>query len=777
MSKKSLPRTVASFLPLYVAFFIASCALILSLSPGTIFAQSVVSQEEEHEGTAEVFYEDRDPGSRIVYFLRTATERLELRFASNPPALQTGDHIRARGRRTNGVLALSSGGSVQTLSSGLSNTFGAQTTILILVNFYDNATQPYTFSTAQSVAATTSNFDLENSFQQTWLTGVADPTAAADVYGWFTINQSSTVCDYNTTATLADQAATAAGANLSQYSHKVYAFPQNACTWWGLGTVGGNPSQAWINGGFQLKVLGHEMGHNFGLYHSHALDCGSTVLGSACTAIEYGDTLDIMGNPSADHFETFQKERLGWLNYNDGVHVMPPIIPVQADGVYNIGPYEAQTSDPKALKILESVDPTTGNTTYYYVEYRQAAGFDGSLSTNSNVLNGVVVHLGSPSNGNSSDLLDMTPSTSSWSDPALDVGQSYSDPNAGVAMTVLSVSSAGASVSVTFSGSTSCVRANPTVALSPTTQSITAGNSANDTVTVTNNDSSACTASSFNLAAAVPSGWTASLGGSTLTISPGATGSTTLQVTSPSTATGGSYNVSVTATNSSSSTYSGSASATISIVTCSLANPTVTLSPSSQSVAVGSPASYTVTVTNNNNSNCTASSFALSAAMPSGLTASFTSSSLSIASGGSASTTLQVGSSSTLSGGNYNFTVTAANSAAPSYSGSTSALEALIASVSVTVTTEKSVYSRGQSVTIKAVVNTNGSQAANVSVSFTIKNPKNKTYTGTATTGGNGAAVYTYKIKPNDPTGTWGVTAVGSVSGVTGSGTTSFTVQ
>src|SRR3990172_5988024 len=90
-------------------------SLFLTLFPTTIAAQPVPPGDVELEGTLEVLHEDRDTGSRFIYYLRTAIERLELRFAADAPALQTGDHIRARGRRTNGVLALSSGDSVQTL--------------------------------------------------------------------------------------------------------------------------------------------------------------------------------------------------------------------------------------------------------------------------------------------------------------------------------------------------------------------------------------------------------------------------------------------------------------------------------------------------------------------------------------------------------------------------------------------------------------------------------------------------------------------------------------
>lgn len=619
-------------------------------------AQAYVEMDEEVEGDLEVLYEDRDQGSRTLYFIEAAGKRLSLHFAAEPPTeLLTGSHIRVHGVRVDGALALTSGStSVQTLSAALPNTFGEQKTIVILVNFQDETTKPYTPAAAQSIVfTTTSNFDMENSFQQAWLTG--------DVYGWYTIPMSSTVCDQSTLASYANQAATAAGAILSQYTRYVYAFPQNACTWWGLSTVGGNPSQAWINGSLALKVVSHEMGHNFGLYHSHSLDCGTTTLGSNCTVSEYGDTLDTMGNPSAGHFNAFQKERLGWLNYG----ASPPITTVQSNGTYAIAPYESVGTNPKALKILKSTDPTTGANTWYYIEYRQAIGFDNFLSTNSNVLNGVVVHTGTDSSGNSSDLLDMTPATSSWSDPALDVGQSFYDPDSGVAIVPISVSSNSATVSVSF-GALACVSANPTMTLSPSqSQWVQAGTAATYTVTVTNNDNAGCTSSSFNMQTTAPSGWTAAFGSSTLTISPGSSASTTLSVTSPTSATGGFYNIGVTATNSANMTYAASASVTYVIVSA----------------------------------------------------------------------------------------------------------------LNIVVSTNQSSYSRGQTVTTTAIVSANGSPVANASVTFTIMKSNGTTVTGTSTTGTNGSAVLTYRLKKNDPVGTYQAKAVASMNGISGSATTSFNVH
>ncbi len=513
--------------------------------------KALVEELVEREGILEVLVEDSDWGHRYHHFLRTAGQRLSLHFAGEAPELLTGSRVRVRGVRVGEALALDGGsGSVEALAVALPNTFGEQRTIVILVNFQDQPTEPYTAAYARDVVFnTTSNFDWEASYQQTWLTG--------DVYGWYTIPLNSTVCDTSKIASYAKSAAQAGGADLSRYRRFIYGFPANACSWWGYGTVGGNPSSAWVKGSFQLRVVGHEMGHNFGLYHARSRDCGANVLGGTCTTSEYGDTLDIMGG-AAGHFSAFQKERLGWLSYGTS----PPITTVQSAGTYWLDPFQSLGSNPKALKILHSTDPTTGAKTWYYVEYRRALGFDSFLSSNSNVLSGVVVHLGSESSGRSIDLLDMTPETASWSDPALVVGRSYSDPAAGVTIAPVSAGSGGASVQVSF-GSQTCVPANPTVSLSPSqSQWVKAGTTVSYTVSVTNNDSSGCSAATFDLSSSVPAGWTASLASTQLTIAPGAGGSTTLQATSPSSAADGFYDVTARAADVSGAAYAGSATAT-----------------------------------------------------------------------------------------------------------------------------------------------------------------------------------------------------------------------
>ena len=160
--------------------------------------------------------------------------------------------------------------------------------------------------------------------------------------------------------------------NLALYPRRVFGFPQtSACNWWGLGTVGGgsdaqNPSRAWINGPYSLRVVGHEMGHNFGLFHSRSSTCDA----GGCLIDEYGDDHDIMG-AAAGHFNAFQKERLGWLGYGSS----PAIEAVTETGQYPLEPYATPNGGlPKALRIFKS---TTGSSnTYIYAEARTQYGAD-----------------------------------------------------------------------------------------------------------------------------------------------------------------------------------------------------------------------------------------------------------------------------------------------------------------------------------------------------------------------------------------------------------------
>ena len=419
---------------------------------------------------------------------------------------------------------------------------GETKTAVILVNFTDNATQPKTAAEInQLVFGDVSDFYWEASYQKTFLSGAT--------FGWFTIPVATTECTWDKIVSEGNRAAAAAGANLSAYTTFVYLFPTAShCVGGGGGDIGPNGEhRIFINGsaGFTEQTVSHELGHQFGLQHSDGLDCDVSAIGNTCVQRGYADTADTMGGHG--HFNAFQKERLGWLNAAGA----PPITTVASSGRYTLAPYETPGTGAKALKILKSVDPASGQKTWYYLEYRQPVGFDASLATRGNLASGVEVRTGTLSVGGigTSLLLDMTPNSDPtvtydiW-DGALAAGHSYTDSAAGVSFTVVSADASGAVVDVTLATPpATCTRAAPTLALTGPTTTLSPGTTATWTLSVSNRDSSGCAATTFNLARSVPTGWTGTLGASALSLSPGASGSTTLAVTSPTTATAGSYGI------------------------------------------------------------------------------------------------------------------------------------------------------------------------------------------------------------------------------------------
>ncbi|MGA0608812.1 MG2 domain-containing protein [Caldimonas sp. KR1-144] len=616
------------------------------------------------EGTLEILVEDHPSGGKVRHLLKTANGRLELRLRGHAPQeWRSGDRLRVRGQQSGNVLALSStdSGSVSVVASApLANTMGEQKVAVLLVNFSDDTRQPYTQAQAQDVVFNqVSGFMRENSFQKTWLSG--------NVHGWLTLPIAKT-CLTSDIADAAKAAASSAGISLSGVGRVVYVFPRNdSCVWSGVGTVGGLPSDAWINGRLETKVIAHELGHNFGLQHSHASDCDATPFGPNCVVQDYGDVADVMGNTGATHFNAFQKERLGWLNNG----TQPAITPVTASGSYTIGAYESATVESKALKILKSTDPVTGAKTWYYVEYRRPLGYDSSLATiyaSNLVSNSLLVRTGTDGDINSSFLLDMTPGTVptfDMGDAALVYGQVFNDVQSGVMVTLESASDASARVAVTMSSAAACVPAAPAIGITGGA-TVSAGTAVAYGVSVTNKDSSNCAATSISLQSVVPAGWSASFANPVVSLAPGASAMTTLTVTSPVTAAAGTYGITAKAVNGANASLVGSASASYSVAAAALA---------------------------------------------------------------------------------------------------------------ASVTTNKAVYARNDTVRMTARVNAGGVPVANATVGFTLVRPDGTQVTQSASTDSNGVATSSYRLSRKEVVGAWQVRASASRNGSTASASGTFAVQ
>ena len=231
---------------------------------------------------------------------------------------------------------------------------------------------------------------------------------------------------------------------------------------------------------------------------------------------------------------------------------------------YTIAPIEdARNTVPRALKIPRSTACGASNE-WLYVESRQPRGFDAYLGGTLNIPAGVVIHKVTEGNADSSFLLDMTPATASWMDAALVAGQSFTDPLTGVVIAPVSVGSSSSTVAVTFPPA-ACTRVAPTVTLTPSgTVYTSAGATTNYSVSILNNDSCGCAASTFDLRASVPAGWSAS-SARTASAAPAGVVTGSLAITASSSAGAAFYPVTVAAANTTSPATVGSAAGTLAI--------------------------------------------------------------------------------------------------------------------------------------------------------------------------------------------------------------------
>ncbi|MEO8347032.1 MAG: FG-GAP-like repeat-containing protein [Betaproteobacteria bacterium] len=280
----------------------------------------------------------------------------------------------------------------------------------------------------------------EASYNQQGLTGTVATSATG---GFLQASVLAPPCtNYGAIGTAAANAARlrgypidASGNPLAPYTGLLYVFNNvPSCGWSGLAYVGW--ARAWINNTTSLLVIAHELGHNFGLLHAGSLRCtGATIgCGASGSVSEYGDPFSGMGNNNAGHFNAAQKDILGWI--------APSTVKTHAGGTttYTLSPIETGSQTSYAVKV-----PTANSNRTYWIEYRQPTGsnFDSFIVPPSFPNNGAQIRIEYPfeksSGSDDTEILDMTPATSSFGDAALVVGAAaFVDPSTNVSINVVS---------------------------------------------------------------------------------------------------------------------------------------------------------------------------------------------------------------------------------------------------------------------------------------------------------------------------------------------------
>lgn len=603
-------------------------------------AAAHLERRGEWEGELEVVVVDSPEMTelRTDYNVLLDGVRHEVFFARAVPQelreLRSGQVLRVRGLKVGRRLAVEEA-RMEARTSALATTAavcqstGVQRSIVILVN---QPSVPQPQLTVQQVR------DLFFSTSQRSLTGywneVSDgrTSTTGDVVGWYTLSRDYSCSEYwqmrDEVIQLAD-----ADVDFTQYDRIFIAHPAPpaGCDYGGRGTLACGTVQtqdgavtastSWLRAEYLrtvnqgVELTSHEGGHNLSLHHASSRDFGAEALGpenAYGTVSEYGDNFSSMGYWNMGHYAAPHKVQIGWLEPSQVAQVD------STDGTFTLTPYAA-SGGLKALRVRRG---------YYgqgwlWLEYRQPVGnYDTALS--SQVFGGALIHYEGAYPSSYTYVLDFTPETASWYDPALlpgTAGTTWVDPYSNLRLTVQSATPTGLTVSVQYE-QVPCVTGTPEVHVYSLQEYAAPGWDAEFDVEVKNTDTLGCPVTAFYPSAVFPEGWTPySEVPERLVIEPGRSVYMTLGATVPEDTTPGFYTVQASVRRDG---VTAQASDSVEVIPpCVSAPPVVSLSPGNVLVDPGTTAAFTVTIANQDPVACGWTYFALASALPQGWATSY----------------------------------------------------------------------------------------------------------------------------------------------------------
>lgn len=335
-------------------------------------------------------------------------------------------------------------------------TEGAKTLLYILGDFADRTGGVASVATVSNAMNVVTQYYDEVSYGRTQIAATYVPAVVR-----LTNSISAYTNNFNALLRDARDGAAAIGYNYADYDLYVVLTAENATngnfSYAGKAKVGAAGAHL-VMSYYTLRTAGHELGHNYGLWHANywrtdsdwpvgrdSVPGGYVTDGAGDEWIEYGHRFSVMSAQSGTdmdnrtaHFAAREKLHLGWLTTNDVAYT-------RTGGVFRLHRHDHKnaTNGFRAVNIDKASTDYTGSAREYWLSYRRAFTNYGAL------LHGVQVDWAR--NTYTSDgaiLLDMSPfsnddgSGSSYTDDnadkldgALLIGRTYVDPSAKIGIT------------------------------------------------------------------------------------------------------------------------------------------------------------------------------------------------------------------------------------------------------------------------------------------------------------------------------------------------------
>lgn len=319
---------------------------------------------------------------------------------------------------------------------------GSMALFLVKDTSLAGAPDPYTHGDVEaqliSGARSADAFLRESSFGQFGLT--------ADIFGWYTMDVGDCSLD-RVRSEIETLGAQIDGYVSDDYRHAGFVVigPNGPCWGGGWGTYGSpdGTGYSWY-GPNDAAIYAHEIGHNLGMAHASGKLCAHgefSPLSGRCQDVEYFDPLDTMGwHWEFRHFSSHRKAQLGWISPD---HVQQ----VGGSGTYTVVPQEQPLPGIQSLLI-----PIPGTSESYHLEVRSDFGFDAGLGQT------VLLRRVRDTLINQTYLIDASPESNpalsgeSQRDASLDVGQTFYDAEAGIAISLLGFSGTTATFDIQLNG-------------------------------------------------------------------------------------------------------------------------------------------------------------------------------------------------------------------------------------------------------------------------------------------------------------------------------------